>query len=30
VAGAIPVGIRGDASVPRKADASDYSGVAPV
>jgi hypothetical protein len=26
----IPVGIRGDTSVPRKGDASDYSDVAPV
>jgi taurine dioxygenase len=30
VAGAIPVGIRGDTSVTRKGDASDYSDVAPV
>jgi alpha-ketoglutarate-dependent taurine dioxygenase len=30
VAGSIPVGIRGDTSVPRKGDASDYSDVAPV
>ena len=30
VAGAIPVGIRGDTSVPRKGDASAYSDVAPV
>jgi|SRR5689334_4219284 len=30
VAGAIPVGIRGDTSVPRKGDASGYSDVAPV
>jgi alpha-ketoglutarate-dependent sulfate ester dioxygenase len=30
VAGAIPVGIRGDTSVVRKGDASDYSDVAPV
>lgn len=30
VAGAIPVGIRGDISVPRKGDASGYSDVAPV
>ena len=30
VAGSIPVGIRGDTSVPRKGDARDYSDVAPV
>jgi hypothetical protein len=30
VAGAIPAGIRGDTSVPRKGDASGYSDVAPV
>jgi len=30
VAGAIPAGIRGDTSVPRKGDASAYSDVAPV
>ena len=30
VAGTIPVGIRGDTSVPRKGDASAYSDVAPV